>query len=82
MESQRYGVQWGDDRFLEYFEYFVDVLDPSLKYLENRIYTALRNRYPAGPGEPVSAFIEMIWKREHCSYVIGVLMVRSWLGIQ
>jgi hypothetical protein len=66
------GVKWGDDdRFLEQC---VDALDPSLKYLENKLRTALRDRYPTRPGHPDNDFIEMISQREQCSYVVGVFM--------
>ena len=68
---------WGDHPYLEEF---VEKLNPYLKHLENKLRTALPDRYPGTIGEPDADLTSMISDREECAYIIGVFLGAELAG--
>jgi hypothetical protein len=69
---------WGDHPYLERF---IEKLNPYLKHLEQKLQTALPDRYPDKQiGEPDSDLTVMISGREEWAYIIGVFLGAKLAG--
>lgn len=63
---------WGDHPFLNHF---VDALNPYLKYLQKKLQTALKDKYPANrPGEPDADLTRAVYNRGEYAYVVGLFV--------